>query len=87
MECVINVSFKRNGPEREAAHRCIAEAQQAYLQAGFTPYRTHIALMSQMVDPDETFWRLAHDIKHVFDPQGILAPGRYDSSWSQACVS
>ncbi|GIL18678.1 MAG: 4-cresol dehydrogenase [Oligoflexia bacterium] len=78
LEAVISLSFDReNQQESEKAKQCLAELQQLFINEKLFPYRTHIDFMNQLVDPQSTHWKLIGELKKQFDPDGIIAPGRY----------
>jgi len=35
-------------------------------------------MMEDVVDPQDSFWRTAWALKSVFDPDNLIAPGRYN---------
>jgi 4-cresol dehydrogenase (hydroxylating) flavoprotein subunit len=74
LEAVVSIDFKRE--DRESAHRCIRELQKNLLSAGHTPYRTNIKDMDLYFKDDEYFEYL-RKIKEIFDPNGVISPGRY----------
>jgi 4-cresol dehydrogenase (hydroxylating) len=79
LEAVINIVFLRNdGQQVETAHRCVNELVTSYMQTGFTLYRAGIQSMSSIVNEDSPYWQLIGRLKDVFDPNHIIAPGRYD---------
>ena len=78
LECVINLAFERDKPDRvRAAHKCIERVQKEFLEQGMIPYRVGVQSMSQVVDGSDPFWRTVGDLKQALDPNGIMAPGRY----------
>lgn len=79
IEAVIGLAFDRRDAARAgAALACIRRAEQFYLDAGCPPYRVGIASMDAVVQPDDPFWQTVRDLKQSLDPDGILAPGRYN---------
>lgn len=76
---VINLLFDReNEGETSRAHAC-ADALLDYLHAlKLTPYRARADMMSRVTSPDDPFWQKIWDLKRVFDPDNIIAPGRYN---------
>jgi 4-cresol dehydrogenase (hydroxylating) len=70
--------FRRKVPDEtasaQACYRALLEAGRAQ---GFLPYRMAIDAMDWVIRPETPFWQLVADIKKVFDPTGIIAPGRY----------
>ncbi|NCC52487.1 MAG: FAD-binding oxidoreductase [Spartobacteria bacterium] len=79
LECVINLAYDKRLPgEAERADECIRRLFDACMQNGFIPYRAHINHMGLLCsDEDDTFWQTIREIKALFDPAGIIAPGRY----------
>jgi 4-cresol dehydrogenase (hydroxylating) len=79
LECVINSAFDRRQPERvAAAHACNDELTKEFIRRGFPPYRIGPQNMNLVVDETDVFWKTVRDLKRVFDPHGIIAPGRYN---------
>ena len=79
LEGVINLAFDREDVARvAAAHDCIAELQQAFIARGYIPYRLGIQSMGDLVSEKDLFWQLTRDLKQTFDPNHIIAPGRYN---------
>jgi 4-cresol dehydrogenase (hydroxylating) flavoprotein subunit len=79
LEAVINIVFPRgDGLQVEQAHRCVDELVAGYMQKGFILYRAGIQSMSSIVKADSPHWQLIARLKDVFDPNRIIAPGRYN---------
>jgi 4-cresol dehydrogenase (hydroxylating) len=77
-EVVINVAFRRDDKARvEAAQHCVAELETALISQGYPPYRVGPDSMSRVVS-DNSFWRTVGKLKSALDPNGIIAPGRYE---------
>jgi 4-cresol dehydrogenase (hydroxylating) len=79
MVAVINLLFDRSQPEQVGrAHRC-AEAMLILIRArGLEPYRARVDMMNSMVSERSVYWRTIRQLKEVFDPDNIIAPGRYN---------
>ena len=58
----------------QACYRALLDAGRA---EGFLPYRMSIDAMDWAIQPETPFWELVGKIKSAFDPNGIIAPGRY----------
>lgn len=58
----------------KACYRTLLDAGRA---EGFLPYRMSVDAMDWAIRPETPFWELVGKIKSVFDPNGIIAPGRY----------
>jgi 4-cresol dehydrogenase (hydroxylating) len=79
LEAVINIVFpKRDGKQVELAHRCVDELVEAYMQRGYILYRAGIQSITSIVKTDSPHWQLIARLKDVFDPNHIIAPGRYN---------
>ncbi len=79
MEGVVSLAFdRRNEAQTKAAHACIQEMEARYMEQGYPPYRVGINSMHHVVSEDDSFWRTAREIKKALDPNGIIAPGRYN---------
>lgn len=78
MVAVINLLFDRSQNEEvERAHRC-ADAMLACIRRhGLEPYRARADMMKDIVQDNE-YWRTIRQLKEVFDPDNIIAPGRYN---------
>jgi 4-cresol dehydrogenase (hydroxylating) len=79
MEGVVSLAFdRRNEEQTQAAHACIQEMEARYMEQGYPPYRVGINSMHHVVDENDPFWRTVRDLKQTLDPNGIIAPGRYN---------
>lgn len=79
MEGVVSLSFdRRDEAQRAKALECIREMESRYMEQGFPPYRVGINSMDLVVHEGDTFWQTVRDLKRALDPNGIIAPGRYN---------
>ena len=79
LEGVINVAFDRSDATKvAAAHACVEALQDAFVAQGLLPYRLGIHEMQRFVNADDPFWQVVREMKSVFDPNHIIAPGRYN---------
>lgn len=79
LEAVINVSYDRTDEtESERARAVMASLRRAFRSRGWMPYRVGVDEMGEAVDPDDPFWQTAARLKTALDPNGIIAPGRYN---------
>lgn len=80
MVAVINLLFDRSHQEEVSrAHRC-ADAMLACIRRhDLEPYRARADMMKDIVQDNE-YWRTIRRLKAVFDPDNIIAPGRYNLS-------
>jgi len=75
---VIPVVYKR--PEQaEHAYDCFRELWMEGARLGCYPYRINIAAMPELTGTtDSPYWKTVAALKAAVDPNGILAPGRYN---------
>lgn len=79
MEAVISLSFRKSdADERAAAHQAMKDVRSAFKKRGWYPYRVDIESMADYIHEDDLFWKKVRDLKQVFDPNHIVAPGRYN---------
>src|SRR5712692_3417725 len=75
---LITIHFRSDDAEQvQRAQQCEAALWQAMAEAGFPPYRVSIDQMQRLFTLQPEFFELVAQVKAVFDPNGILAPGRY----------
>jgi len=79
IEGVITIGFHRADAERTAAaHATIAEIEDTLAGMGWPPYRVGLASIPRFARAGDTFWEVARDLRRALDPDGIVAPGRYE---------
>ena len=79
MEGVVSLAFdRRDAAQTAKAHACIQEMEARYMAQGYPPYRVGINSMHHVVQEDDPYWRTVRDLKKALDPNGIIAPGRYN---------
>jgi 4-cresol dehydrogenase (hydroxylating) len=76
---IVNLLFDRTVPEEiDRAHKC-ADALLAYIRSQeLEPYRARADMMDKIVMTDPGYWGKIRALKQVFDPDNIIAPGRYN---------
>lgn len=76
---VTDLAFNRRDPgAAQRATQAISELEDAMLSLGIMPQRLRIDAMSKFVREGDTFWQSIREMKKVFDPNNIIAPGRYN---------
>jgi 4-cresol dehydrogenase (hydroxylating) flavoprotein subunit len=76
--CVISISYDRSqAGEDEQAMACYKHLMRALADHGYYSYRLGIQAMSETGSYD-AYTGFLRTIKNALDPNGILAPGRYD---------
>jgi 4-cresol dehydrogenase (hydroxylating) len=79
LEAVINLLFQKCDPQAvEKAHCCVDELVRKLMDTGYILYRAGIQSMGQVVDCGSSYWQLIARLKDVFDPNHVIAPGRYN---------
>jgi 4-cresol dehydrogenase (hydroxylating) len=76
---VANLLFDRTVPVEVArAHAC-ADALLAFVRSkGLEIYRARADMMESIVAATPDHWRQLRELKRVFDPDNVIAPGRYN---------
>lgn len=76
---IINLLFDRSSAEEvERAHSC-ANALLAYIHnQGLELYRARADWMDKITAINPDYWKKIRALKQVFDPDNIIAPGRYN---------
>jgi 4-cresol dehydrogenase (hydroxylating) len=83
MICITTISYDRRRPgEDERALACYRKLTEALIAGGYPPYRLNVAAMDYLDEGGE-YGRVIRALKTALDPQGILAPGRYDAGLSR----
>ena len=78
MVSVITIAYDRDDPkECSRAQACYDAFFDLIMAHGYIPYRTNIHTMKKLAQGSSTFWEVTKKIKSVLDPEGIIAPGRY----------
>ena len=76
--CVITISYDRDVPgEDQRALDCYRVLVEALLARGYPPYRLPVGAMGYYGRSDAS--SVMHSLKAVLDPNGVLAPGRYEA--------
>ncbi|MCE3261616.1 MAG: FAD-binding oxidoreductase [Pseudoduganella sp.] len=76
---VINLLFDRSQPgEQEAALACSDKLYAVLRAEKLEVYRARADMMEQVVAPGDPFWETVKALKDALDPNGVLAPGRYN---------
>ena len=79
LSAVINIAFDQgDADERTWAEACYKALFESLRAGGFPPYRVGIQSMAELAEGSEVFWDVAGALKGALDPDGIIAPGRYD---------
>lgn len=76
---VLTVAFDKDDPEETArARSCYAEVFGLVMQAGYVPYRVGNQSMAELDPHADVYWKTVASLKAALDPQGLIAPGRYE---------
>ena len=75
---VLTVAYDKDDPEETARARACHDAVfKEMFEAGYIPYRVGNHSMAALDPAGDSYWRTVAALKAALDPQGILAPGRY----------
>lgn len=81
LEGVINLTFDRRDHKRVSlAHKCVLETTKLLTASGYPPQRMSIFQMTHLRPMDLTQQRAVQGLKNLFDPNSIIARGRYKST-------
>ena len=76
---VITVAYDKDDPEESARARlCYSEVFQLVMGAGYIPYRVGNQSMEHLDPHADVYWKTVARIKAALDPDGLIAPGRYE---------
>ena len=85
--CVISICYdRREAGQDDQAMACYHRLRQELTERGYYSYRLGIQAMSEMSGPDG-YADLVWAIKNAVDPNGVLAPGRYQPGMSGASAT
>ena len=75
---VITIAYdKEDAAETERAKQCYLKVFERVMGAGYIPYRVGNQSMSALDPHGDVYWQTVARIKQALDPDGIIAPGRY----------
>lgn len=81
--CVISITYDRAvAGEDERAQRCYRTLTDELMTRGYPPYRLNVGSMNYLAPDEDGYTRVLRSLKQALDPQGILAPGRYEPNLS-----
>jgi 4-cresol dehydrogenase (hydroxylating) len=76
---VLTIAYDQDDPaEVQRAHQCYRTLFDTFVAGGFLPYRVGHQSMGALDPHGDSFWRTVRTLKEALDPDGILAPGRYE---------
>jgi 4-cresol dehydrogenase (hydroxylating) len=76
---IISIAFDASDPaEAQRAKECYRAALTRAFELGYPPYRVGIDAMDLLGQArEDPFWNATEALKRALDPDGIIAPGRY----------
>lgn len=78
-DSTVPILFRRDdATEAAAAQACLAALSEAGRALGTHPYRLGVQEMAKLGDRDRASADLSQRLKAALDPQGLIAPGRYE---------
>lgn len=76
---IMNILFDRTTPGAiNQAHDCADSLLDYIHQNKLSVYRVPAYAMQKTIEQDIDYWKKIFEIKKVFDPDNIIAPGRYN---------
>jgi len=76
---VTNLLFDRSSSEEiNQAHRCADALLDFIHHSGLEVYRARADMMNKLVTADPDYWKNIRLLKQIYDPDNIIAPGRYN---------
>lgn len=82
--CVVTITYDRAQPGAdELAMRCYQQLSAKLMESGYPLYRRNVAAMAATSQVPE-YAALIRELKSALDPNGILAPGRYEAPAARA---
>ncbi|MDL2355874.1 MAG: FAD-binding oxidoreductase, partial [Pseudomonadota bacterium] len=76
---VLTVAYdKDDALETARAMQCYQALFDTVMKAGYIPYRVGIGSMAALDPHGDVFWKVVGSIKQALDPDGLIAPGRYE---------
>jgi 4-cresol dehydrogenase (hydroxylating) len=76
---VLTVAYDKDDPDEVTrAHACYGETFDRMMKAGYIPYRVGNHSMADLDPGGDVYWSTVARIKQALDPQGVIAPGRYE---------
>jgi 4-cresol dehydrogenase (hydroxylating) len=82
--CVITISYDRDVPgEDDRARVCYNTLTEKLLTLGYPPYRLNVGSMGYL-QGQSAYGDVLRSLKDALDPNGILAPGRYQPAALEA---
>lgn len=77
-EIVLSINFDKSQAETiEAAHRWLSELTKCLMEQGILSHRLDIDNINKLYNYDKPYWNYVAKIKHIFDPNNIISPGRF----------
>lgn len=78
IDSTVPLVFDLENPEAvSSAHQCLNELFIEGCKKGFVPYRINVTQQA-VLPADDIFWQTTMLLKQAIDPNGILAPNRYN---------
>jgi 4-cresol dehydrogenase (hydroxylating) flavoprotein subunit len=76
---IMSISFDHENPdERDRARQCETRLFDALMSRGYVPYRGSPSVQRALYQASPSYWGQIQKLQRAWDPQGLLAPGRYN---------
>jgi len=78
LSAIMSICFDKSSREESArAKACSEKLMDVLMNAGYVPYRGSPAILASIRKYSPAFWTAAAKLKQTWDPDGLIAPGRY----------
>ncbi len=78
LSAIMSICFDKHSKEETTrAEQCGEKLLDVLLAQGYVPYRGSPAVMQQVRKQAPVYWKAVAQLKQAWDPQNIIAPGRY----------
>jgi 4-cresol dehydrogenase (hydroxylating) flavoprotein subunit len=85
---VLTVAYDKEDPDEVSrARACYQETFRQMMEAGYIPYRVGNHSMADLDPCGDVYWRTVARIKAALDPDGVIAPGRYEPARARGATS
>jgi 4-cresol dehydrogenase (hydroxylating) len=79
LQLIVSIAYDREvDGDDERVMACSEELVTRWADAGYYPFRLGLHTMGVLDRADRTYRTTLRALKGLFDPEGILAPGRYE---------
>ncbi|MDQ1833508.1 FAD-binding oxidoreductase [Massilia scottii] len=85
---VLTIAYdKEDAAEVARARECYRAVFDSVMEAGYIPYRVGNQSMAALDPGGDVYWNTVARIKAALDPEGLIAPGRYEPGRAKGLVA